>query len=98
MPLEGKEARDFFNAIKQREEEKAAAQFAEAKARAAASGKEPFDYEKLQRIATTIYEMTSNMTDAERGEYFERMYYVRYPSVVTLDKFADIVNELSRWM
>ncbi len=97
-PLEGQAARDFSQAIKEREDAKDAIAVAEAKSRAAASGKEPFDYEKLKGMAATVFDMTTHMTEAERAAFFEQMYVVWHPEITTLAEFADHVNVLSRWM
>jgi hypothetical protein len=98
MSLKDKDALDFFNSLKQREDQKASDNLTAAKADAAARGKEPFDYKKLEGMCQTIYDATMRMNDAERAAYFEELYYVGYPNVTTLSELADKVNELSRWM
>ena len=97
MTLKGKDALDFFNALKEREAQKSADRLTAAKADAAARGKEPFDYAKLTTMAATVYDATTQMSEAEREEYFEDLYYVGYPGVLSLEEFANKVNELSRW-
>ncbi len=98
MPIEGKDALDLMKEIDKREEEKAAALMAQAKARAAASGKEPFDYAKLKGMCQTVYGDTQYMTEAQRAAHFERIYYVDYPDVATLAELAEKVNVLAQWM
>jgi hypothetical protein len=89
MPIEGKDALDLMTEIDKKEEEKAAEQMAQAKARAAASGKEPFDYDRLKGMCQTIYGETQYMTEDRRATYFEQLYYVEYPKVMTLAELAE---------
>lgn len=53
---------------------------------------------KLASLCSTTCETTSRMTDAEKEAYFEEMYYLDYPSIMTVEDLAEKVRTLSRWM
>lgn len=84
--------------MRERNDADRAARLAQAKADAALRGKELYEYEKLRALAQTLYDTTTHMTDAERASYFEEMYYVDYPSMMSIAELAEHVNVLSRWM
>jgi hypothetical protein len=71
---------------------------AAAKAAAARSGKEPFDYEKL----CTMYDPTSDLATevrdpAQRARELEARYYVDHPAVMDLRTFAERLTEADTW-
>lgn len=69
---------------------------ARAKAEAATWGKEPFDLDKLETMCDTTSAGRIDPIE-ERQARFEEMYYVRYPSILTLAEFAREVTELNKW-
>lgn len=97
-PLTGSEALEFLRRLRERNDADRAARLAQAKVDAALRGKEPFAYEKLSALAQTVFDMTTHMTHAERASYFEEMYYVDYPSMMSIAELAEHVNVLSQWM
>lgn len=71
---------------------------AEAKARAAEVGKEPFDYEALCRIYDPTSDMATVIHDpVATARSLESKYYVSFPDVLTLAEFAERMSELDSW-
>lgn len=96
MTLRGKDALEFFDAVARRSLALRKQQLATAIADAKASGKEPFDLEKLERLCDTSSEGRLDPVD-ERRARLEYKYYVTNPEIMTLAEFAYLVNELSKW-
>jgi hypothetical protein len=70
---------------------------AAAKAKAAVSGKEPFDLAKLETMCDTSSHGRLDPVEIRHAD-FEDRYYVWYPDVMTLLALAEKVNEWNRWM
>ena len=96
MTLTGKDARDFLEKIWARDAKEQAERLARAKADAAARGKEPFDLARLETMADTSSEGRMDPEEDRRAR-FERMYYVDYPDILTIEDFARKVEELNKW-
>lgn len=96
--LTGDDAHAFVEELERKNAEHRQVARDEAKREAVVRGKEPFSYDKLRSIAQVMYELTQNMSDADRASYFEELYYVSYPSMMSLEELAEHVNEVSRWM
>ena len=86
----------FCDDVARRASDERAQRLAEARARSIASGKEPFDLEKLETLCDTSREGRLDSYDVRHAR-FEEMYYVRNPEVRTLEEFAALVEELNRW-
>lgn len=90
MTLTGKGALDLVNEVRRENDQKRADALARAKADAAATGKEPFDYTKLE--AACIPEVLEAVPAAGRAAHWEHWYYVVSPNVMTLRDLADELN------
>ena len=95
MSLTGKDALEFAARIDRENERKRAERLARAKEEAAARGKEPFDLVKLETMCAT--EALGYSTPEERAAWFEKMYYVDHPQLMTLEQLAKHIDELGRW-
>lgn len=96
MTLTGKDAWALHAQLAERDAKERAERLARAKADAAARGKEPFDLAKLEALADTSSEGRMDPEDLRRSK-FEEMYYVEYPSILTIEDFAAKVEELNKW-
>jgi hypothetical protein len=96
MTISGKESEALMAEIRERNAKARADALAKAKADAATRGKEPFDLAKLEKLADTT---SQGILDAEavRHARFEEMYYVEYPNILTVEAFAEKVEELNKW-
>jgi hypothetical protein len=75
-----------------------ARELADAKARAAQTGKEPFDYAALCEIYDPTSDLGTVVHDpVERARSLESKYYVSFPNVLTLSEFAERMTELDSW-
>jgi hypothetical protein len=75
-----------------------AREVAEAKARAAQRGKEPFDYEALCKLYDPTSDMGTVVLDpVATARSLESKYYVSFPDVLTLAEFAERMSELDSW-
>jgi hypothetical protein len=98
MTLTGKDALEFYerikneNRIKKVEEEES---LARAKEEAALRDKEPFDLAKLETMCAT--EALGHSTPESRTAWFEKMYYLDHPEIMTLEQLARRITELGRW-
>lgn len=95
MVLKGKDASDFVRRVHQEEEEKRAKWFAEAKAEAAARGKEPFDLAKLEEMCDTTSEGRLDPLDVRQAR-FEYLYYVQHPELMTLEELAAYIERANK--
>lgn len=59
-------------------------------------GKEPFDFAVLESMCDTSHGGLRIPAEERYAEY-EYMYYVDYPSCMTLKEFAEFVNVLNQW-
>lgn len=82
-----------FDELKRREDQREAELLAK-KAEAANRNKEPFDLEKLAKIAEITDQ--GRVASAPR-RIWECAYYVSHPDVKTLEELATHVNKLSLW-
>ena len=73
-----------------------ARELADAKAAAAASGKEPFDLARLETMCDTSREGRLDPVESRQAR-FEDMYYVQYSRLRTLAELAQVIEELNRW-
>ena len=94
--LSGKDAEAFFRKSFERSTERRAKELADAKAAAAASGKEPFDLAKLETMCDTSSEGRVDPVEIRQARFEER-YYVWYPEIRTLKELARKVDEWNRW-
>ena len=94
--LTGKEALEFFLRHSKQLGEERAKRLADAKAAAAASGKEPFDLAKLETMCDTSSEGRVDPVE-QRQKRFEEWYYVWYPQIRTLEQLARKIDEWNRW-
>jgi hypothetical protein len=71
---------------------------AEAKARAAEQGKEPFDYEALCKLYDPTSDLGTVVLDpVATARSLESKYYVFFPAVLTLAEFAERMREIRSW-
>lgn len=96
MALTGKPALEFMEAIGRRNDAARAVRLAEAKAEAAARGKEPFDLAKLETMCDTSSEGRVDPLPVRQARY-EHMYYVEYGAVSTLAELAEKIEVLNKW-
>jgi hypothetical protein len=94
--ISGKESEALMAEIRERNAKARADALAKAKADAAARGKEPFDLAKLETMADTTSQGIVDAEDVRRAR-FEEMYYVEYPNILTIEAFAEKVEELNKW-
>ena len=94
--LSGKDAEEFFWREYKRSEERRAKALADAKAAAAASGKEPFDLAKLETMCDTTSDGRVDPIESRQAQ-FEEWYYVFYAEVRTLEELARKIEEYNRW-
>ena len=89
----------LLNSTKKRKEERAAA-FSQAKQRAKESGKESYDFEKL----SDLYDIRSDFArrgpppSEETKQRYEQKYYLDYPDVMSIKKFAERLNQLDAYI
>ena len=75
-----------------------ARELAATKLRAAARGKQPFDYAALCEIYDPTSDLGVEVRDpAERARSLEARYYVDCPDILTLAEFAQRMTELDSW-
>ena len=96
VKLEGKEALELHEALKQRNAERRAKALAEARAEAAGRGKQPFDLTALEQLCDTSSEGRVDPIDVRQDRY-EHMYYVEYPDLMTLAELAKKIEEINKW-
>ncbi len=96
MTLRGKNAEALLVEIERRNAAQDATDLAKEKARAAKSGKELFDLEKLEALCDTSSEGRLAPHDHRRAR-FEYMYYVAYPSFMTIAEFAAFIEKTNKW-
>jgi hypothetical protein len=96
MTLTGKDADEFLEALKNRNQKEHVEALEQAKAEAAKRGKEPFDLAKLEQLCDTSSEGRLAPLD-ERRDRFEYMYYVNNPSIMTIAEFAAYVDRVNKW-
>jgi hypothetical protein len=94
--ISGKESEALMAQIRARNAEIRAEALAKAKTEAARRGKEPFDLAKLETMADTTTYGKLDPEDVRRAR-FEEMYYVEYPAILTIEAFAQKLDELSKW-
>ncbi len=90
--------REWLRAKADAAERQEAEYLRKAKADAARTGKEPFDYGKL----ITMYDPTSDLgtrvyDPAGTAAALERRYHIDYPKIQTLREFAEAMNQARAW-
>lgn len=96
MKLSGKDADDFFESLKQRNEDEKARLLAKQKAEAAQRGKEPFDLGRLEQLCDTTHAGRLAPLEERQAE-LEWLYYVTNPSIMTIAEFAAHVEKTNRY-
>ena len=96
MTLKGKDAEEFLQQIERRNAEVKRQELANAKDDAVARGKEQFDLAKLEALCDTSSEGRLAPID-ERRKWFEYLYYVSNPQVMTVSEFATIIEKMNKW-
>jgi len=94
--LKGNEAHELNREIFKEEDERRTRRLAEAKAKAAARGKEPFDLDALEKLCDTSVDGVVEPRE-RRVERYERAYYVQHPSMMTIAELAARIREASKW-
>jgi hypothetical protein len=96
MTTRSKDATEELHEIIQRNARRRVEALAKARTEATARGKEPFDLEALERRCDTSSEGRMDPDDVRR-ERFEYMYYVEYPSIVTIAELARLIEQTNKW-
>ena len=96
MREDGESDLEFFNRLHREQRTERLRALTDAKAKAAADGKEPFDVDKLW----ALWDFSPQLSDADWKpdaasiEGLEEKYYVHHPQFDTLADFAKLMNEL----
>jgi hypothetical protein len=96
VKLTGEEEKRFIDEANDRADKLYAEKLRAAKANAKARGKEPFDLARLETMCDTSREGKLAPVE-ERIEEFEWKYYVVFSDILTLEEFAQKVDELNHW-
>ena len=100
--LEGKTAAAFMKAVFDENERRHTDQLAVAKLKAAESGKEPFDLDKLGEYIDLVWrceyaDLPVSVSRERKVVFYEDRYYLTFPDVMTIKAFAVEVEKLRRW-
>jgi len=96
MRMTDPESKRLLDDVARESEARRARQLADAKAKAAESGKEPFDLSVLERLADTTHD--GQVTSVEhRVREYEYMYYVIFPELTSMEELGKKVNQLNQW-
>ena len=94
--LEGEAATEYLKRTLEEENRKNAETLARARAEAKASGKEPFDLDKLEQLCDTSRDFVLDPRE-DRQSHFEYLYYILHPELSTMEELAKYVEHGSRW-
>jgi hypothetical protein len=94
--LEGDAAKEFTEKIRLRNIQLAEESLKEEKRKAAQTGKEAFDYQKLKSFVDPDYYADAETLE-KRIERLEYKYYVGNSEIMTIKEFADHIIEIYKW-
>lgn len=89
-------ANELFNRIREENRKRHAQLMDEAKHKADAIGKEPFNLAKLEEFCDTSREGRLAPEDERRREY-EDLYYIGNPKLMTMKELAEYITYLRQW-
>ncbi|MCA9126269.1 MAG: hypothetical protein KDB22_04250 [Planctomycetales bacterium] len=99
MTLEGEEAKQWFKALRKRNQELAAFELWLAREKALAEGKQPFDLDYLYRHWPTnpddrVSSLGGDQNHEQRLEHWENLYYRSFPAIATMPDFVEKMKQL----